>query len=103
MKKVLVEGMMCQHCKAHVEKALNEIDGVHATVDLENNCAFVEGEVDEASLKQAIEEAGPTHVTIGEFFIVSTGERTRLRFYRTGRENNTLALFYRELEIPRHI
>ena len=61
MKKVLVEGMMCQHCKAHVEKALNEIDGVHATVDLENNCAFVEGEVDEASLKQAIEEAGYTY------------------------------------------
>lgn len=61
MKKVLVEGMMCQHCKAHVEKALNEIDGVHATVDLENNCAFVEGEVDEAILKQAIEEAGYTY------------------------------------------
>ena len=59
MKKVLVEGMMCQHCKAHVEKALNAIDGVHATVDLENNCAFVEG--DEASLKQAIEEAGYTY------------------------------------------
>ena len=35
--------------------------GVHATVDLENNCAFVEGEVDEASLKQAIEEAGYTY------------------------------------------
>ena len=52
---------------------------------------------------QAIEETGPTHVTVGEFFIVSTGERTRFRFYRTGRENNTLALFYRELEIPRHI
>ena len=28
---------------------------------LENNCAFVEGEVDEASLKQAIEEAGYTY------------------------------------------
>ena len=34
MKKVLVEGMMCEHCKAHVEKALNDIDGIQATVDL---------------------------------------------------------------------
>ena len=61
MKKVLVEGMMCEHCKAHVEKALNAIDGIQATVDLEKNCAFVEGEVDEAILKQAIEEAGYTY------------------------------------------
>ena len=61
MKKVLVEGMMCQHCKAHVEKALNAIDGIQATVDLEKNCAFVEGEADEAILKQAIEEAGYTY------------------------------------------
>lgn len=27
--------MMCEHCKAHVEKALNAIDGIQATVDLE--------------------------------------------------------------------
>ena len=43
MKKILVEGMKCEHCKAHVEKALNAIDGIQATVDLEKNCAFVEG------------------------------------------------------------
>ena len=61
MKKVLVEGMMCEHCKAHVEKALNAIDGIQAKVDLEKNCAFVEGEADEATLKQAIEEAGYTY------------------------------------------
>lgn len=61
MKKVLVEGMMCEHCKAHVEKALNAIDGIQATVDLEKNCAFVEGEANEAILKQAIEEAGYTY------------------------------------------
>ena len=61
MKKVLVEGMMCEHCKAHVEKALNAIDGIQATVDLEKNCAFVEGEANEATLKQAIEEAGYTY------------------------------------------
>ena len=41
--------------------SLNAIDGIQATVDLEKNCAFVEGEVDEATLKQAIEEAGYTY------------------------------------------
>ncbi|MFQ9071860.1 MAG: heavy-metal-associated domain-containing protein [Faecalibacillus faecis] len=29
---------MCEHCKAHVEKALNAIDGIQATVDLEKLC-----------------------------------------------------------------
>ena len=37
MKKVLVvEGMMCAHCQAHVQKALEGVDGVQeAVVDLE--------------------------------------------------------------------
>ncbi len=34
-KKYNVSGMMCQHCRAHVERALNSIDGVSATVTLE--------------------------------------------------------------------
>ena len=29
-KKINIEGMMCAHCVAHVEKALNAIPGVHA-------------------------------------------------------------------------
>ena len=60
MTKVLVEGMMCQNCKKHVEKALNDIDGIQATVDLENNCAYVDGNADEAVIKKAIEDAGYT-------------------------------------------
>lgn len=35
--KMNIEGMMCAHCQAHVEKALNQINGVKATVDLEKN------------------------------------------------------------------
>ncbi len=31
-----IEGMMCTHCTGRVEKALNEIDGVSATVTLDN-------------------------------------------------------------------
>lgn len=58
--KMNIEGMMCQHCKAHVDKALNGIDGVKATVDLENNCAYIELEKDvaQAVLTKAVEDAG---------------------------------------------
>lgn len=60
--KMNIDGMMCAHCQAHVEKALNGIDGVKATVDLENNCAYIEltRDVDQAVLKQAVEDAGYT-------------------------------------------
>lgn len=34
--------MMCGHCRMHVEKALNGIDGVRATVELEPPVATVE-------------------------------------------------------------
>ena len=44
MKKVLtVNGMMCAHCKANVEKALNALEGVaSAEVNLEEKTATVE-------------------------------------------------------------
>lgn len=42
MKKYKVEGMMCGHCRMHVEKALNSIDGVKATVTLDPPVAEVE-------------------------------------------------------------
>jgi cation transport ATPase len=61
MKKVLtIEGMMCKHCEAHANKALNAMEGVTATVDLESATATVEcaeGVTDEM-LKAAIAEAG---------------------------------------------
>ena len=42
MKKYKVEGMMCGHCRMHVEKALNGIDGVRASVTLDPPVAEVE-------------------------------------------------------------
>lgn len=62
MKKMNIEGMMCAHCQSHVDKALNAIDGVRATVDLQNHCAMIELEkdVDENLLIKAVEEAGYT-------------------------------------------
>lgn len=59
-KKIHVEGMSCGHCSAHVEKALNAIEGVEAKVDLEAKTAFVtvkEG-VSDNVLKKAVEDAG---------------------------------------------
>lgn len=62
MNKVLtVEGMSCGHCKAAVEKALKNVDGVdNAVVDLGNKTAEVtlSKEVSTDVLKNAVTEAG---------------------------------------------
>ena len=39
-----IEGMMCEHCRTHVEKALNSIDGVTATVTLNPPVAILKAE-----------------------------------------------------------
>jgi len=64
MKKMKIDGMMCPNCQKHVDKALNSIDGVKATVDLKEKCAFIElsKEIDDDVLKHAVEEAGYTVV-----------------------------------------
>ena len=42
---ISIEGMMCAHCQAHVEKALKEVAGVtEVTVSLENKNAVVTGD-----------------------------------------------------------
>jgi len=42
-KKIMIEGMMCGHCKAKVEKAIAEVPGVNAcTVDLAAKTATVD-------------------------------------------------------------
>ena len=62
MKKTLkIEGMMCQHCVAHVTKALSEIEGVSTVeVNLKKKTAVVELSivVDDAVLIAAVTEAG---------------------------------------------
>ncbi len=61
MKKYLyVDGMMCGHCKARVEKILGGLSGVKSVVvELENKRAVMEvtSEFDEAAAKAAITEA----------------------------------------------
>lgn len=62
MQKVLkVDGMMCAHCKMHVEQALSGVDGVEtATVDLEKKQATVtlSKDVSDETLFAAVREAG---------------------------------------------
>lgn len=64
MKTMIIDGMMCMHCKAHVEKALNAIDGVTATVDLDNKSASITGDVADEILTKAVTDAGYTVISI---------------------------------------
>lgn len=54
-----IEGMMCKHCQARVEKALKAVPGVEAvTVDLETKAAKVTGSAAPEALKKAVLDAG---------------------------------------------
>ncbi len=60
-KKLLVEGMMCNHCKMSVEKVLGMVPGVSsATVDLEAKTATVicDESVSDEALFAAVEKKG---------------------------------------------
>ena len=60
-KKLIVEGMMCMHCKASVEKVLSAVPGVTAvTVDLEAKTAVVAcaADVADCDLCAAVEKKG---------------------------------------------
>ncbi|MEF2919360.1 MAG: heavy metal translocating P-type ATPase [Acutalibacteraceae bacterium] len=63
-KTVIIEGMMCPHCSGRVEKLLNDLQGVTATVDLENKCATITGNVSDDTIKTTITDAGYTVVEI---------------------------------------
>lgn len=61
MEKILhIEGMMCNHCKLRVEKALNSLDGVSAEVNLEAHSAKVSLSkvISDETLKKAVTDAG---------------------------------------------
>ena len=64
MKKTLsIDGMMCEHCRSHVEKALSAVDGVSAVeVSLEDKNAVVSLSKDVSNdvLTAAVTEAGYT-------------------------------------------
>lgn len=60
-KVIYVDGMMCNHCKAHVEEACKKVPGVSdAVVSLQDKNVTVtcEKKVTDEALKQSIKEAG---------------------------------------------
>jgi Cu+-exporting ATPase len=63
-----IEGMTCASCAAHVEKSLNQLDGVTATVNFATEQARVEhsGSVTTERLVEAVEAAGYGATPVGE-------------------------------------
>ena len=60
-RKLTVEGMMCQHCVAHVKKALEGVEGVsEAVIDLDAGTATAKlsSEVSDEALTAAVVDAG---------------------------------------------
>lgn len=67
MEQILkIDGMMCVNCKNHVEKALNSLTGVTASVNLEEGTALVinEHNLDMNILKDTVTEAGYQVISI---------------------------------------
>lgn len=67
MKKTMkIDGMSCMHCSGRVEKALNAIEGVSATVSLEDKAAYLtlDRMVGDEELTRAVTDAGYTVVGI---------------------------------------
>jgi Cu+-exporting ATPase len=60
--ELLIGGMTCASCAARIEKRLNKLDGVNATVNYATEKAYVEygGEVSPEQLVASVEEAGYT-------------------------------------------
>lgn len=66
-KTIYIDGMMCEHCKMNVEKALSGIDGVEsAKVNLKKNCAEVceSRDISQSIYKEKIESAGYKFIAI---------------------------------------
>ena len=59
-KTLEITGMSCMHCSARVEKALNDIDGVEAKVDLISNSAKItlSKDVSDEAFKTAVDNIG---------------------------------------------
>lgn len=65
--EITVNGMMCQHCEAHVKEALEKLPGVdEATANHEANLVTLKTSADvaESDLKAAVEAAGYEYVGI---------------------------------------
>ena len=57
MKTINIEGMACPHCQARVETVLKPFDSA-VVVDFSKGTAVISDEVDNDTVKAAIEDAG---------------------------------------------
>ncbi len=57
-KKIIIEGMSCGHCVAHVKEALNDFAQGELEVNLEGKYAVIDTEADNEVIIEAIDEAG---------------------------------------------
>lgn len=54
-----ITGMMCGHCKAHVEDAIKAVEGVDTfEVNLASGTAVVEGDAEKDAIISAVKAAG---------------------------------------------
>ena len=54
-----VDGMMCNHCRANVEKTLQGLQGIEeVTVDLASGTAIVKGDATDEAVIAAITDIG---------------------------------------------
>ena len=65
-KKVIVEGMSCEHCSDRVERCIDAIDGAAGRVNLRKKELIVsmEREISDEQIRAAVEQAGYTVVSI---------------------------------------
>ena len=69
MKKVIdIKGMTCSHCSRRVDKALNNLEGVKAKVNLKKNQATISygGVLTDEVIKEAVKNAGYEVTAINE-------------------------------------
>ncbi|MBQ8176600.1 MAG: heavy-metal-associated domain-containing protein [Oscillospiraceae bacterium] len=57
-KKIMIEGMMCEHCVAHVKEALEGIGAVNIEVSLDGGYAVCDTDRANEELKALIEDEG---------------------------------------------
>ena len=58
-KKILIDGMSCNHCVAHVKEALEELNDLKVIeVSLEGKYALVDTSASDEILTNVIDEAG---------------------------------------------
>ncbi len=63
-----ISGMHCQNCSERVKRALDSIDGVSASVNLEDGSAYIKMDrsIDDVQLKKKVDEAGYTVLSISQ-------------------------------------